>query len=240
VAGITITPRRLLNQFDWLQDQSGVPVTDTGWFYAQIYDELLMSRSAAAFQLMKTDPEHPPVDMIQTLGCVELTEAAVEECPCAPPSGCTWWKTDILPPPVGEYHSVTGIGGNLEQLTHYQYRDWTQVKYSLNSRIEAERFRPYYTRRNNRVYVIQRQQVQRIAISSIFYDPVEVQRYRQCAGEAEPCRPFMDYDFYISPELEQIVVSAAAAAITGFRNVAPSDTSNNARPPQGQEPIKQQ
>lgn len=232
------TTRKVIGQFhNWCLDLSGLPVSDHGWWGGAIYDQFLASRATDILEEKIKDPTSPNKFVQQTIGCVLLEEARVEECPCAPPSGCTWYRTKLtIPIPIGDLISVTSIGGNLEHLEHFTYRDWVAIKYSLNARVEAERYRGYYCIRNNYLYVISKKKVNAVAISGTFYDPVEVQR-TNCQG-TDYCFPFLDYSLFIDPGKYQKLLASTRQLIGGMAGKLPHDTSNNGQPPQGLEPIR--
>lgn len=218
--------RYLLSQFDSAQDDAGIPVTDTGWYYADLYVKLLATRAALYTKLHDMDPYTVNKYMQQTLGCVELNEAYLHECPCAPPPKCTWFVGNI-PTPIGPLLSVNGVGMNLHSIPHYTYCEWTNFKYVLKSRNIAERERGYYTEKNGKLYIISPNHEKVISVSGVWYDPVEAQRSFGCDAKGN-CAPFLDFDFYIPPEYAQMVVAATMDVQMGLKKVARFDVKNDA------------
>lgn len=236
------TAREFLGQFEnWSQDKSGIPAADTGWYGGAVYDQFLAARAQDIQEELMRDPSRPNKFVQQTIGCVLLEEAPVEECPCAPPSGCVWLRSaKELPTPIGDLIAVSAIGGNLERLENYTYRDWTSVKYTLQSRIQAERMRGYYCLRNNFLYIITPHADRKAAaVAGIFYDPVEVQRAYQCDGSVDLCTPFLDFPVFIDPGKLQKLLATTYQLISGLSNNAPFDATNNANPALGIEPFKE-
>lgn len=224
-----ITPRYLISLIEnWPQDESGVPVTDTGWFNSSIYVQILAARAALVDHLYKKDPATISRYMQYTIGCIQLEEEAVENCPCTPPSGCTWFAADI-PTPIGGLTAVTGIGGNLKELIHYTFRPWETIKYNVSAIISGERERAFYTEKNNRIFLISKGHEEVVSTAATWYDPVEAQRWPNCQ-KVDPCKNFLDYDLYIPPEYAQAVVAAALDVITGMRKTAKFDNRNDALP----------
>lgn len=215
-------------------------MADTGFISAAIYEQFLMSRATVITEDLKKDPLTVNKFVQQTLPCLELEELSVEsECPCAPPSGCTWFRTTLpIPTPLVELISVTGIGGNLSELIHYTYRDWEKVKFSLQSRIPAERNRAYYTIRNNYLYLLGNTHVKSVAISGVFYDPVETQRHPLCGEVFSDCKPFLDYPLYVDPSRYQQMLLLTFQSIGGMRSTAAFDSTNNTQPPTTIEPTR--
>lgn len=222
----------------WLSDLTGLPSSEGDFWGAALHSQFLASRATDILEELRRDDSTIKKSTQQTIGCIAMEEAPVEECPCAPPSGCTWFKS-VLPIPqyIGDLLSVTAIGGNLGQLEHYTYRDWTSVKYSLKSRVKAERERGYYCIRNNHLFIISRG-VKVVSVSGLFYDPPEVQRFPNCGGTTDYCSPFLDFPLYIDPAKYQKLLAMTAQVIQGLRGQAPLDTTNNAQPPRGQEPVR--
>lgn len=222
-----------------LSDQASLSSADGAFLGATIYTQFLASRATDILEELRRDDSTIKKSTQQTIGCIAMSEAPVEECPCAPPSGCTWFKTDLpLPQFIGDLLSVTSIGGNLKELEHYTYRDWTSVKYSLKSRVKAERERGYYCIRNNYLFVITKG-VKVVSVSGLFYDPPEVQRFPLCGGTTDYCSPFLDFSLYIDPAKYQKLLAMTAQLIQGIRGQAPLDTTNNAQPARGQEQIRE-
>lgn len=222
----TITPRYLLSQFDSAQDDSGIPVVDTGWFYADLYVKLLATRAALYTKLNDLDPTVVNKYMQQTLGCVKLREAHLHTCPCAPPPECTWFEADI-PVPIGQLISVSGIGMQIHNVSHYTYCEWNNFKYVLQSRNPAERTRGYYTEKNNKLYIISKKHEEVISVSAVWYDPVEAQRQYGCDAKGM-CKPFLDFDFYLPPEYVELVMAATLDVVLGNKKLARFDIKNDA------------
>lgn len=215
-----------MSQFDGAQDNSGIPVADTGWFYADLYVKLLQTRAALYMKLQEMDPTVVNKYMQQTLGCIKLHEAPLHTCPCAPPPSCTWFVADI-PVPVGQIVSVSGIGMQLHSVTHYTYCEWNHFKYILKSRNPAERTRGYYTERNGKLYLISQKHEEVISVAAVWFDPVEAARDFGCDAVGH-CKPFLDFDLYIPPEYAQMVIAATLDVQLGNKKLARFDIKNDA------------
>lgn len=235
-----MTPRQVLSFVESnLGDLSGLTSADGSFWGASIYSSFLASRATDILEELRRDDSTIKKSTQQTIGCLAMEEAPVEECPCAPPSGCTWFKSKLpLPQYIGDLLSVTAIGGNLKELEHFTYRDWTSVKFSLQSRIKAERERGYYAIRNNYLYIITKG-VKVVSVSGLFYDPPEVQRFPNCGETTDYCSPFLDFSLCIDPAKYQKLLAMTAQFVQGMRGQAPLDTTNNAQPPRGQEGIRE-
>lgn len=232
-----ITAREVLAAFEsWPQDISSAP-TSEGWLLGAMYDQVLLARAAVIVET--DDPFGTAKWAEQTIGCFLMEEVPIEECPCAPPSGCKWFRTIIdVPEPVIDYKAVTGIGGSLADLTIYTYKDWYSIQYAFHARLEAERERSYYTKKNKRIYVAGKGHGEPLSITSIFYDPIEVQRLPTCGETLDDCKPFLDYPIYIDPTLKTAIIGGAIRNMIGMRSPAGHDTTTNAQPAHGIEPVK--
>jgi hypothetical protein len=234
-----MTVREALAQLDWPQDLSGVPVEDTGWLLASTYEQLLIVRAAFIESERKQDPAAAKWAE-QTIGCLQMEEVPTEECPCLPPSGCKWFRTiQDVPEPIGDYTMITGVGGNLSNLTIYTYRPWNQIQYAFHSRIEAERTRSYWTKKNRKIYIAGQGHGEPIAVTGPFYDPPEIQRFPTCGEKVNDCKPFLDYNIYIDSASLNPILGGVVKNIVTMRSPSGYDNTNNANPPQGQEPVKQ-
>lgn len=233
------TVREFLANFEnWCIDLTGAPPADNGYYSGAIYESFLSARATLVQAEQIKDLSSLNKFVVQNVGCIKLQEVRVEECPCAPPSGCTWFRTEIpIPLPIGDLHSVTSIGGNLEELQHFTYRPWHTIKFSLNARNPAERTRGYYTVKNNYLYVVS-SQIKAVSLSGVFFDPVETQRHPQCEPFSD-CLPFLDFPIYIDPAHLQTIVISTFQLISGMRANAPLDTRNNFQPAAGIEPVKE-
>lgn len=235
-----ISPRDVINQFDsWSRDRTGLPVADDGWFSGVVYEQCLAARAMDISEEIKNDKSTINKFTQQHLSCEALEVVPVEDCPCAPPSGCTWRRTKTeIPTPIGTLIAVTGIGGNLEELKSYTYRDWYSIKYSLNAILEAERNRGYYTIKHGQIYLVGDDHLKAIAVSGIFYDPVEAARRPKCGESFSDCSPFLDYNLYIDPAKYQKILATTFQLIKGLQGGAFLDTTLNSQPPTQNEPVR--
>lgn len=222
------TAREFLSTFEsFCYDRAGASPADVGIVNAAVYEALLSARAS----LIRAEKDRTSVNeyVLQNIGCLEMEEVTTEECPCAPPSGCTWFRTvRPIPLPVDELHSVTSIGGNLQKLKHYTFRAWHLIKFSLYARSEAERTRGYYSIKNNYLYLTS-PHVKAVSISGIFYDPVETQRHPQCGKPFSTCSPFLDYSIYVDPSHTEALLANTYQLIRGLMGQTPFDNKNDGK-----------
>lgn len=179
--------------------------------------------------------------VVQTLPCIELRKADQIECPCAPPSGCYFLKS-LHPLPKmldGLPLSVTTLLPDChnceKEIREFDYVRWYNMQYKINSRIEAQSRGLYYTikdidmDRHLYVYVNPRyENLQAVAISAVFKDPLEVIAFPLC-GEAEsPVCNVLDQEFHIEQELQAQVFEQVFQALIQVRAGTPAgDILNN-------------
>lgn len=167
----------------------------------------------------------------QTVGCLVMEEVPTEECPCVASSGCKWFRTVIeMPAPIGDYIAITGIGGNLGNLKIYTYRNWYDIQYTKHARLEAERERSYFTKKNRRLYIEGKGQGEPVAITSPFYDPIEAQLV---ACDVDKCKPFLDYDVFVDAANLNVILGGVVKNIVGMKQAAGYDNTNDGNIPRG-------
>lgn len=183
---------------------------------------------------------HNNVDenIVITIPCVELEEAPIVECPCAPSDGCYWFRSKHPIPKFkdGVPLAVSTVDGNIT----FNYLRWFNFPRRLKSRNKAQRVQPYYTFKNQdnkfHLYVYANaevcgeklDQLQSVMLAGEFEFPLEVSSFPVC-GDFNPnsCNP-LDQEFYIEPEHITSVFQLAYESIGAAKSVqANSDIFNN-------------
>ena len=146
----------------------------------------------------------------QTLSCVPLKTLDINECPCAPPSGCTFVRSEFpIPMPISRYLEIDTILGNRD----IDYVEWGDFRNKLRSRMALDREGPYWTIRNlgDGHYLYLYNFSQKFAtVTSIFEDTIEVFLYPDCSGEVKnKCAQYLDFPFVIDDGYVSFVLEAA-------------------------------
>ena len=165
----------------------GVQSDDSRLPSRHIYSKLLTSRAKLITQ--KLNKRQPISQWVyQTLDCVELVETLPYECPCLPPVGCKILKTKHpLPQPLmgmmngHSLESVTSLEGSIT----FSETTWKNKKYTAGSKYTANK--PDYYFRNNYLYVTTKGSPKVIAITGLFNDPIEADKYPSICGST-PCK----------------------------------------------------
>lgn len=175
-----------------------------------------------------------------TLPCIALKKIDMVECPCAPASGCYFFKSTHPIPKI-----LSGLPNNvsLVHLTKNQknygiftYVDWYNFEDKINSRITAQANQPYYTMKNinsdRHLYVYanvkEYPNLKAVSMSAIFNDPLEVAAFPTCGEKVfNLCSP-LDEEFIIEEEIKSKVFELTFNGLAAMRNGSPGvDLFNN-------------
>ena len=210
---------------DFVADKTGIS-DDSGWSQRQVLFHLIRYRAALIQQKEEAGKKLSRFNY-QTIPCIPLIETDVNECPCAPASGCKFLKTKwILPKPVSHFKSITSIDGGIT----YSFVEWDKFKYKINSRFESQSTKPYYTTKNTGsgvyIYVYNDQHKEFITPTSIFENPIDVQRYPDCEGKVEICIKPLDLEWIMDPDLLMAVYDLSFRNLFRIKSMV-SDLMNN-------------
>ena len=225
------TNRAVIGEFRELVADK-VRITDaSGWNSRLVYNHLLGYRNKLIMEKMKDPKSSVSVLNYQTIPCVALDEISIEECPCQPAADFTFLRS-VTPIPnfIGDIKSVnSGVRSK-----GYDYVDWDNFRYKLNSRFEAERVQPYWTIRKttvnnvtgNYIYIYNDIFREFVTVSAIFSDPLDVYKYPNCNGEVDKCLNVLDKEFIIDPQLKPLMFDLALNQLARAKATL-SDTVNN-------------
>jgi len=206
---VGITNKEVINAFRTLVADKVPASDDIGWSSRLIYFYLLRYRAKLIREKVRRS-RHISHWNYQTIDCVPLVEADLNECPCAPKSGCTFLKTELpIPKPLNRLKSVTSIDG---QIT-YTFVEWERLKSKINSRIKAQQNTPFFTikTRNNGTYLYLYNDAHKkfITITGVFENPLQVQYFPNCQLKVKKCQMPLDEEFILDPDLLPTVYDMA-------------------------------
>lgn len=165
----------------------------------------------------------------QTIDCIPLQRADIDECPCTPASGCEFRKTATqIPKPLDRLKSVTSTDGR----TTYTYVEWERLKHKINSRFRGERRTSYYTlkTRQNGTYLYLYSNTNTssryVTITGIFENPLEVQYYPGCDGKEVLCKDPMNEEFIVDPDVLPVIYDLALRQLLAAKQIH-TDILNN-------------
>ena len=202
-------------------DQTGEESVDFPWSDQAILNYLLILKNAHLTDLIKSGQDIDSLSYISV--CMDLEEADVRDCPCAPPSGCIWVKTRNKAPRFIDKIRVTNIGGNSE----YNFVEWDKVKTKTTSRINSiKSSSDYYTTKNGFIYLPLDIFKKTINITGISEDNY-LTLVASCNITPEQlCNP-LDTDFGVSSKDLDMILQKAWRLIPSVRGMAAIDLMNN-------------
>lgn len=215
----------------FMEDRTGRPSSSMIYPPKLIYYFLKMYRNKVSYEdrFIKAR-SNQDLNIELTIPCIELEKVDQVECPCAPASGCEFFKS-VHPLPKmlnGIPNSVTLLKQNSSQKNYgiFTYADWYNFEDKINGRIKAQARQPYFTMKNinsNRhLYVYANMEeyssLKAVVLSAIFNDPLEVASFPICGNKSKIiCSP-LDEEFMIEDEIQSKVFELTYNALMGFKN----------------------
>lgn len=172
----------------------GVQSKDTRLSSRHIYSSLVTARAKVLKQ--QVNKRQKINDWCyQPLSCVELIEAPIHECPCAPKDGCLILRTkDKLPSPISNLdklliqYVVTIDGGVKLDKTEFE-----NVKYASGNKFTSKK--PKYYIKNQYLYVTIYKKLQAISMNILANDPLHVHQFPSFCGDCDDCKCKSVYDY---------------------------------------------
>lgn len=221
-------------QFAW---SSGPVSSDNRLTDKFIYNKLLQVKSQLIYEKYRKQKIYSYFKY-KTLSCVELIDSSLFECPCIPVKGCTIKRTKyqipkIIPSITGgdSIESVRTIDGkikfNKSSIRQQQYKSSMPYQLSKTSDYWIDNEYLYIQ------YTEDTQFLERIRITALFYDDIEVAEFMQksdCVEETDvKCLSAYDFDLSIDPELILSLETKTLELIYKSFNIRPVDYENDTR-----------
>lgn len=205
-----ITNREVVSGLKQLLAERGVINDHTDWSDRLILFYAMRARSAVL--KARLDDKRSRVSHFnkQTIPCVPMRKIDLNECPCAPPTGCHFYKSITpIPQPLSRYLQIDNIIGNKD----IDYVEWGDFRTRLQSKYKYEREAPTWTIRNlgdgPYLYTYNISELF-LTPTSIFENPIEVFLYPNCEGIVEnKCAQYLDFPFVIDDGFVGLVMEAA-------------------------------
>ena len=137
------TIRNAIDSFrHFLEDKTGRLHSQPAYPPKLVYYFLNMYRNFLTIQDVKSRGVGD-LNTVVTKPCIAFEEVDQVECPCAPVSGCTFYKSKYPIPEIigGKPVSVTTVDGSRT----YDYIKWQDFRDKLRSFLPADRVQEYYT-----------------------------------------------------------------------------------------------
>lgn len=235
------TIREILASFSHaVEEKTGRPFSDFKWPNRLMYFHLINQRAEIIYQTRKQNQlEGNYEDYTEVLPCVEMKEVDMVECPCMPPSHCTFMKcTTPLPRFIGgDPTLVTTVNG----FEKYNYVDWSMFKHRINNRNEASNQANLFTLQtieNERwlyTYITKEKggipiKARSTKVSGVPIDPMEMFMYPICGKiKKEPC-DILNLNFVIEKRLTNILFDATHRKLISInKGTTIGDTQNDDR-----------
>lgn len=224
----------------FMEDRGGRPSSSMAYPPKLIYYFLNMYKNKVSYEdRYLTGKLDKDLNIELTIPCVELEKADMVECPCAPASGCVFFKS-VHPLPRmnnGVPHSVTLIKKEIGQTDYgvFTFVDWYNFEDKIGSRVEAQRTQPYFTMKNinssRHLYVYANSRdypnLKAVAVSGQVMDPIEFAAFPICGEPTQLCDP-LEVDFTVEDSILSKVFALTFNALMSFKNGSPiSDILNN-------------
>lgn len=223
-----------------VEEKTGRPFIQFKWPNMLIYFHMTNARAELYYQTRRQNQlEGNYEDYTEVIPCIELKEVDLVECPCAPPSGCTWMKSIIpLPRFVGSRPTnVTTLDG----MDRYTFTEWSMFKIKTNNRILAANMGMRYTVKTlgneQWIYTLIKKEKDGIPIkaqyamlSGVPIDPMEIALYPVCGKKMrDPCN-ILDLNFIIEKRLTNALYTNTLARMIQINNSTNiGDTKNDDR-----------
>lgn len=157
----------------------------------------------------------------QVLGCVKMKYVDMNECPCLPPSGCKWQRSEQPLPSWLKLRAVTGVTPNSRN-PRFEYKKWDRIQYVADARLKSTREGRYYTLRDTNkgtyLYLYNDNFIDSISISGVWSDPAEAEAFPSC-GEIKQqakCNP-LQISFHTDRRYVNDIIKVAVAEALQFR-----------------------
>lgn len=208
---------------------------DNPWSYQSVVNKLLDHR-AIVINDVKGELGSISDAMSQVMLCIPMNRVPRVECPCAPPDGCYWAKSNTpIPTPL-----ILNYVSDVQGKDTFTKTTWRDVERLRHSRIKSKLNRRHYLLREDgmgrtNLYVILPEpkigspdHVPAFTLSGVFMDPIDVASYPSCNDEQSPaiCNP-LNVPFYTDRTLRTRIFSNMSAEIIASKQQAPVDTLNN-------------
>lgn len=190
------TNKNAIFEFKSLTEREQI-TQSSGWSNRYIFSKLLTYRARLVDQKFRKR-ESLNYTLYQTTPCIQLIEVPKSECICDIGDNCTILRSKyIIPKSIIPIKQVTNTTNNKQ----YSLTDINLVKYRTNTPFSSLNSKTLYylqdTGKGDYLYIItQNPLLEKIVLTSIFENPLEVQTYIDCEGNIPfPKLSYYDYEF---------------------------------------------
>lgn len=163
-------------------------------------------------------------NIIQVLGCVDVKQIDVSECPCSVPTDCTIMRTKTqIPKPIELYQKdlITRVSGVDMRGIGFSIISYSRASVAGTSKWTKNSTKAFL--HNRYIYLINPPNINKVSISGVFEDPRDAARFSNCDGT--PC--YSDDDNYpisahMIPTLKELIMKDLKIQVS-----VPSDQRGN-------------
>jgi hypothetical protein len=187
-----------------------------------VYRFFMMVKNAVIFNQQETKLKAGIRETIDQyfLDCVHMCEVDLNECPCLPPVGCTWMKS--------EKHLPEFLGDQLKQITlpdgtNFDFINWGDLSMFSGSRksfISSGNIYSIKDRAGKKsLYVLHGEgaKPKTLSVEGPFTNPLDLVKYETC-DEKTICK-FLDQEFFLDPKYQESVVQRCIQLLAGLLNI---------------------
>ena len=181
-----------------------------------IYSALISSKNLLMFQKINKKQAIQPYNYM-TIPCIKLVKAPLYDCPCIPPAGCSFYRSEYpLPEVLGGISNATDLTVmSLDNNLKFTFTTADRLKYLSFSKYK-ENINVYLII-NKYLYVLSKNIGRIVAVTGLFEDFVEVENYpglcKQCEECKDDCVDVLEVSFPISKELEPVLIEMTVTEI---------------------------
>ena len=206
--------------FHPIADKTGYRSINHPWSIEYIIRHLLIVRTSLLKEMSRLGIDIPK-ENYQTF-CLKMIEAEKIDCPCAPPKGCIWMRSEKKLPRYIKDLLVTNISGDYI----YSYESWESLQRSESSRIPAIRNSRLYTIKNGYLILPLDVLTEVISISGLFEDPYEAESSSCNATTQSICNPLLT-NWATDQDTTNNILMRTWQTLPNLRNTGGIDLINN-------------
>lgn len=165
----------------------------------------------------------------QTIPCMSLELANLNDCDCLPGVGCKYLRTSQPLPEILSNRNgliikqVTDMHGNIIPETTLQDNNYDKYSFTKKETVQ-------YFIHNNYLFITNNKKLKRINITAIFYDPTAVNGLSSCDTQAdEDCFDPKTMAFPMEKDLTSALFKMTYEEILGVAYQVPQDVENDAK-----------
>lgn len=162
----------------------------------------------------------------QTVSCLSLELANLNDCDCLPEVGCKYLRTSQPLPEILSNRqgllikAVTDLKGNIIPETTLQDLPYDEYSFTKQDKVQ-------FFIHNNYLYIANNRKLKNINITALFYDPLTVNGLSSC--NPDPCYDPATMSFPMEKDLTDALFKMTYDEIVGVAYRVPQDVENDSK-----------